>query len=176
MTKENIHPVIQSRICCQDSRWMSEYWWSWKLRRVPFFYITPVEDGIGGKGGLLPGFHGERHLFLNIQNPGVLRRVSKGDQSHFEALGASFVCEGCEVLPKWLRRFFTCSWHSVPLHSLFFGGLKFADTWLNPDHFGKDCLDKDLSSWKSYLLLDRRVEGKQQKMPLLWALWVLFGV
>lgn len=41
-----------------------------------------------------------RGTFLNIQNPSVLCRVSKGDQSHFEALGASFVCEGCEVLPK----------------------------------------------------------------------------
>lgn len=48
----------------------------------------------------------ERGTFLNIQNPSVLCRVSKGDQSHFEALGASFVCEGCEVLPKWLCQFF----------------------------------------------------------------------
>lgn len=65
----------------------------------PFFYITPVEDGMGGRAGL-DWVSMERGTFLNIQNPSVLCRVSKGDQSHFEALGASFVCEGCEVLPK----------------------------------------------------------------------------
>lgn len=59
----------------------------------------------GGKGR----FHWvsmEWDTFLNIQNLSAQCRVSKGDQSHFEALGASFVCEGCEVLPKWLCQFF----------------------------------------------------------------------
>lgn len=112
MTKENIHPVIQSRICCQDSRWMSEYWWSWKLCRVPV--ATSLQWRMGwsgewvgeGRGGLILGFHGERGAALNIQNPGVQCRLLKGDQSHFEAHGASFVCERCEVLPKWLGQFF----------------------------------------------------------------------
>lgn len=71
----------------------------------PFFYITPVEDGMGGRAGF-NWVSMERATFLNIQNTSVLCRVSKGDQSHFEALEASFVCEGCEVLPKWLRQFF----------------------------------------------------------------------
>lgn len=53
----------------------------------------------GGAGRAYTGFPW-RGAALNIQNPGVLCRVSKGDQSHFEALGASFVCERCEVLPK----------------------------------------------------------------------------
>lgn len=53
----------------------------------------------GGEGRAYAGFPW-RGTFLNIQNPSVLCRVSKADQSHFEALGASFVCEGCEVLPK----------------------------------------------------------------------------
>lgn len=53
----------------------------------------------GGRAGLY-WVSMERGTFLSIQNPSVLYRVSKGDQSHFEALGASFVCEGCEVLPK----------------------------------------------------------------------------
>lgn len=52
-----------------------------------------------GEGWASAGFPW-RGTFLNIQNPSVLRQVSKGDQSHFEAAGASFVCEGCEVLPK----------------------------------------------------------------------------
>lgn len=52
-----------------------------------------------------------RGTFLSIQNPSVLRRVSKGDQSHFEALETSFVCEGCEVLPKWLCQFFKTHLH-----------------------------------------------------------------
>lgn len=71
-----------------------------KLRRVPFFYITPVESGMGGGRVSLHWVSMERGTFLNIQNLSVLYRVSKGDQSHFEALGASSVCEGCEVLPK----------------------------------------------------------------------------
>lgn len=104
MTKENIHPVIQLRICCQDSRWMSEYWWSWKLRRVPF--STSLQWRMGwGEGRAYAGFPW-RGTVCNIQNPSVLCRVSKGDQSHFEAVGASFVCERCEVLPKWLCQFF----------------------------------------------------------------------
>lgn len=69
----------------------------------PVLHITPVEDGMcvggGGAGRAYTGFPW-RGAALNIQNPGVLCRVSKGDQSHFEALGASFVCERCEVLPK----------------------------------------------------------------------------
>lgn len=51
------------------------------------------------RGGDSSGFPW-RGTFLNIQDPSVLRQVSKGDQSHFEAAGASFVCEGCEALPK----------------------------------------------------------------------------
>lgn len=86
----------------------------------------------------------ERGTFLNIQNPSVLCRVSKGDQSHFEALGASFVCEGCEVLPKWLCQFFKTHLQLTLGASAFIvfffwggGGLKFADTWLNPAHLLK---------------------------------------
>lgn len=56
------------------------------------------EEPLGGRGVL--GFHGERGAALNIQDPRAQRRLSKGDQSHFEARGASFVCERCEVLPK----------------------------------------------------------------------------
>lgn len=87
---------------------MSEYWWSWKLHRVPFSTSLQWRMGCvwgGGAGRAYTGFPW-RGAALNIQNPGVLCRVSKGDQSHFEALGASFVCERCEVLPKWLRQFF----------------------------------------------------------------------
>lgn len=62
-------------------------------------YITPVEDGMGGRVSLY-WVTMDRGTFLNIQNPSVLYQVSRGDQSHFEALGASSVCEGCEVLPK----------------------------------------------------------------------------
>lgn len=61
--------------------------------------MPPVEDGDGDGGGDSTGFPW-RGTFLNIQDPSVLRQVSKGDQSHFEAAGASFVCEGCEALPK----------------------------------------------------------------------------
>lgn len=75
-----------------------------KLSRVPFFLLsTPVgRMGVGGGGGWVGGLlhwvFTETGTFLNIQNPTVLSRVSKGDQSHFEAVGASFVCEGCVVL------------------------------------------------------------------------------
>lgn len=80
-----------------------------KLKTLPGpgGHITPMEDGMvggvgggGAGGGLILGFHGERGAALNIQNPGVQCRLLKGDQSHFEAHGASFVCERCEVLPK----------------------------------------------------------------------------
>lgn len=59
----------------------------------------------GGRGGGgerlgLRWVSTDRHLFRYSRNPSVLRQVSKGDQSHFEAAGALFVCEGCEVLPK----------------------------------------------------------------------------
>lgn len=74
-----------------------------KLKTPPGLggHITPVEDGMIVVGeGLTLGFHGECGAALNIQNGGVQCRLSKGDQSHFEARGASFVCERCEVLPK----------------------------------------------------------------------------
>lgn len=162
MTKENIHPVIQSRICCQDSRWMSEYWWSWKLHRVPF--STSLQWRMGcvceeGAGRAYTGFPW-RGAALNIQNPGVLCRVSKGDQSHFEALGASFVCERCEVLPKWLRQFFKTHLQLTPsgsaLSAFFFfffeRRLKFADTWLDPAHLLNACSgQKKIGALESYI-------------------------
>lgn len=57
------------------------------------------EEKGAGEGWTSAGFPW-RGTFLNIQNPSVLRQVPKGDQSHFEAAGVSFVCEGCDVLPK----------------------------------------------------------------------------
>lgn len=52
----------------------------------------------------------------------------------------------------------TCSWHSVPLHLLFFfgGGGSSSQThdWIRPV-WERISQDKDLSTWKSCLLLDR---------------------
>lgn len=111
MTKENIHPVTESRICCQDSRWMSEYWWSWKTPPGAFFNITPLENGMGVEGRAYTGIPWTEAPFSIFRIPECSVAVSKGDQSHFEALGASSVCEGCEVLPKWLCQFFKTHLH-----------------------------------------------------------------
>lgn len=153
MTKENIHPVIQSRICCQDSRWMSEYWWSWKLHWVPF--STSLQWRMGwGEGRAYAGFPW-RGTFLNIQNPSVLCRVSKADQSHFEAQGASFVCEGCEVLPKWLCQFFKTHLQLTLCASAFsvFG----AQVRRHMIELKRLAHNKDLSTWKFYVLLNQTV-------------------
>lgn len=133
---------------------MSEYWWSWKLHRVPF--STSLQWRMGwGEGRVWVSM--ERGTFLNIQNPSVLCRVSKGDQSHFEALGASFVCEGCEVLPKWLCQFFKTHLQltlGASAFIVFWGSSWQTHDWLQPT-FYRLAQDKDLSTWKSYLLLDR---------------------
>lgn len=93
--------------------------------------------GCGWLGGWASAGFPWRGTFLNIQNPSVLRQVPKGDQSHFEAAGASFVCEGCEVLPKWRCQFFKPHLqltHGVSAFSFGVFGNQSADLWASPDH------------------------------------------
>lgn len=136
--RRNIHPVIQLRICCQDSRWMSEYWWSWKTPPGPFFYITPVEDGMRGKGRLTLGFPWREAPFSIFRIPVFCAESQKEINLTLKRWGLHlFVKDVRCCLNDYANSSKpTCSWHSVPLHSLFLG-LKFADTWLNPAHFGK---------------------------------------
>lgn len=73
-----------------------------KLKTPPGPLLLAAEDGEGdrgGRGGPPLGFHGEAP-FSAFRIPVLCSKVSEGDQSHFEAAGASFVCEGCEALPK----------------------------------------------------------------------------
>lgn len=120
MTKENIHPVIQSRICCQDSRWMSEYWWSWKLHQVPYFHMPPVEDGDreGRKGGPPLGFHGEAPFSI-FRNPVFCAKSQK-------EINLTLKQQGLHLFVKDVRCCLnddansskpTCGWHTPSLHS-----------------------------------------------------------
>lgn len=84
---------------------MSEYWWSWKLHRVLFLHHSSG-GWDRGEGQAYTVFPWREAPFSIFRIPVFCAESQKGDQSHFEALGASFVCEGCEVLPKWLCQFF----------------------------------------------------------------------
>lgn len=53
-----------------------------------------------GEGRAFPGFPWRRHFSQYSESHHSAPQVSKEDQSHFEAAGAAFVCEGCEVLSK----------------------------------------------------------------------------
>lgn len=109
----------------------------------------------GGKGR----FHWvsmEWDTFLNIQNLSAQCRVSKGDQSHFEALGASFVCEGCEVLPKWLCQFFKTHLQLTPGAYAFIvlgGSSSETHDWIQPT-LERLAHSKDFDTWQSHLLLN----------------------
>lgn len=116
MTKENIHPVIQLRICCQDSRWMSEYWWSWKLHQVPYFHMPPVEAG-DQRGGGLCWVSMERHLSQYSESQGVKKEIN-----------LTLKQQGLHLFVKDVRCCLnddansskpTCSWHTAFLQSAF---------------------------------------------------------
>lgn len=109
----------------------------------------------GGKGR----FHWvsmEWDTFLNIQNLSAQCRVSKGDQSHFEALGLHlFVKDVRCCLNDYANSSKpTCSWHQVPMHSLFLGGSS-SEThdWIRPT-LERLAHSKDFDTWQSHLLLN----------------------
>lgn len=132
MTKENIHPIIRSRIRCQDPRWMSEYWWSWKLRRVPFSTSLQWRWGRGAKGGLILGLHGEAPFSI-FRVPVFCAKSQKEINLTLKHWGLHlFVKDVWCCLNDYANSSKpTCSWHSVSPHSLDLG-LKFTDTWVNP--------------------------------------------
>lgn len=134
---------------------MSEYWWSWKTPPGPCFYITPVEDGMGGRAG----FTG----FPLSETPFSIFRISVLSAESQKEINLTLKHWGLHLFVKDVRCCLndyansskpTCSWHQVPMHSLFLGGSS-SEThdWIRPT-LERLAHSKDLDTWQSHLLLN----------------------
>lgn len=102
-----------------------------KLHRVPSFDIPPVEDGMGGWGGLHPGSPRARHLPQYSESQCSVAVSQKEINLTLKHWGLHlFVKDVRCCLNDYANSSKpTCSWHTVPLH---WGSSSQTHDWTRP--------------------------------------------